>query len=165
MSEEKDTAQMEAEMAELKKQGGSADTEESFIDPQINPSEGLGERAAVRRRKDRVMQTLHTLPEKAQTAILESLTDEDMERYGISRVSDPTEVIQITRDNPPSDADPFGHQVASASEASNRAPAAPESDEPLVGVPVDEYAGGTVVLPQGGEEQQQARDEDRHRAQ
>jgi ABC-type transporter Mla maintaining outer membrane lipid asymmetry ATPase subunit MlaF len=34
MSEEKDSAQMEAEMEELKKQGGSAEAEESFIDPQ-----------------------------------------------------------------------------------------------------------------------------------
>jgi hypothetical protein len=44
---------MEAEMEELKKQGGSVDAEESFIDPQINPTEGLGERKAVQRRKGR----------------------------------------------------------------------------------------------------------------
>src|ERR1700742_1484996 len=76
MSEEKDSAQMEAEMEELKKQGGSAESEESFIDPQLMPTEGMGERKATQRRKDRVMQILHTLPEKAQTAILESLTEE-----------------------------------------------------------------------------------------
>jgi ABC-type transporter Mla maintaining outer membrane lipid asymmetry ATPase subunit MlaF len=168
MSEEKDSAQMEAEMAELKKQGGSADAEESFIDPQIDPTEGLGERAAVQRRKDRVMQVLHTLPEKAQTAILEQLTESDQERYGISRDQDRTELIEITRDKPPSDADPFGHvamgdesgSAGSAGESDSpdanpeaRAapPAAPESDEPLIGTPVDDYAGGTVVLPQGGE--------------
>jgi phospholipid/cholesterol/gamma-HCH transport system ATP-binding protein len=177
MSEEKDSAQMEAEMAELKKQGGSAEAEESFIDPQINPTEGIGERKAVQRRKDRVMQTLHTLPEKAQTAILESLTDEDMQRYGISRDQDRTELIELTRDDPPSDADPFGHQAMEENqtesmvegspsesggaagsgdpdgdaEARKTAPAPPESDEPLVGMPVDDYAGGTVVLPQAGE--------------
>jgi ABC-type transporter Mla maintaining outer membrane lipid asymmetry ATPase subunit MlaF len=177
MSEEKDTAQMEAEMAQLRKQGGSAESEESFIDPQLLPTEGLGERKAVQRRKDRVMQILHTLPEKAQTAILESLTDEDMARYGISRDQDRTELIELTREDPPSDADPFGHQAmaenqtesmvegspaASGGEAGSRdpdgdpqarqaPPAAPESDEPLVGVPVDDYAGGTVVLPQAGE--------------
>ena len=163
MSEEKDSAQMEAEMEELKKQGGSAESEESFIDPQIDPTEGIGERKAVRRRKDRVMQVLHTLPEKAQTAILEQLTDEDRERYGISRDAAQTEVIELTRDHPPEDADPFAHHAMEGassaadddgSEADPQAraepPAAPDSDDPLVGVPVDEYAGGTVVLPQGG---------------
>ena len=181
MSEEKDSAQMEAEMEELKKQGGSAESEESFIDPQINPTEGIGERKAVERRKDRVMQILHTLPEKAQTAILESLTEEDMQRYGVSKDQDRTELIEITRDNPPEDADPFGYQAMQEAqsesmvegspagegegegenagsgdpnadaEARRAPPAPPESDEPLVGVPVDEYAGGTVVLPQAGE--------------
>ncbi len=181
MSEEKDSAQMEAEMEELKKQGGSAESEESFIDPQLMPTEGLGERKATQRRKDRVMQILHTLPEKAQTAILESLTEEDMQRYGISKDQDRTELIEITRDNPPEDADPFGYQAMQESssesmvegspagegegegdkagsgdpnadaEARRAPPDPPESDEPLVGVPVDEYAGGTVVLPQAGE--------------
>ena len=167
MSEEKDSAQMEAEMEELKKQGGSVDAEESFIDPQINPTEGLGERRAVQRRKDRVMQVLHTLPEKAQTAILEQLTDADRERYGIGSDQDRTELIEITRDSPPEDADPFGHRAMGEDSGTDDAgggqgdpdadpearaapPAAPESDEPLVGVPVDDYAGGTVVLPQGG---------------
>jgi hypothetical protein len=181
MSEEKDSAQMEAEMEELKKQGGSTEAEESFIDPQINPTEGLGERKAVQRRKDRVMQVLHTLPEKAQTAILEQLTDEDMQRYGIAKDQDRTELIEVTRDNPPEDADPFGYQAMQENrsesmvegspagegdgegsqagsgdpnadaEARKAPPDPPESDEPLIGVPVDEYAGGTVVLPQAGE--------------
>jgi ABC-type transporter Mla maintaining outer membrane lipid asymmetry ATPase subunit MlaF len=181
MSEEKDSAQMEAEMEELKKQGGSAESEESFIDPQLMPTEGMGERKATQRRKDRVMQILHTLPEKAQTAILESLTEEDMQRYGISKDQDRTELIEITRENPPEDADPFGYQAMQESqsesmvegspagegegegdkagsgdpnadaEARRAPPDPPESDEPLVGVPVDEYAGGTVVLPQAGE--------------
>ena len=181
MSEEKDSGQMEAEMAELKKKGGSADTEESFIDPQLDPSEGMGERKAVQRRKDRVMQVLHTLPEKAQTAILESLTDEDMERYGISKDQDRTELIEVTYNNPPSDADPFGYQAMQEAEdnsmvedspagegegegeqagsgdpnadaeARRAPPEPPESDEPLIGVPVDDHAGGTVVLPQAGE--------------
>ncbi len=168
-------------MEELKKQGGSAEAEESFIDPQLMPTEGMGERKATQRRKDRVMQILHTLPEKAQTAILESLTEEDMQRYGISKDQDRTELIEITRENPPEDADPFGYQAMQENpsesmvegspagegegegsqagsgdpnadaEARRAPPDPPESDEPLVGVPVDEYAGGTVVLPQGGE--------------
>src|SRR4051812_4919509 len=181
MSEEKDSAQMEAEMEELKKKGGAAESEESFIDPQLEVSEGVPERKAVQRRKDRVMQVLHTLPPKAQTAILEQLTEEDQERYGISRDQDRTELIEITRNNPPEDADPFGYQAMQEAEdnsmvedspagegegegdqagsgdpdadaeARKAAPAPPESDEPLVGVPADEDAGGTVVLPQAGE--------------
>ena len=181
MSEEKDSAQMEAEMEELKKKGGAAESEESFIDPQLEVSEGVPERKAVQRRKDRVMQVLHTLPPKAQTAILEQLTEEDQERYGISRDQDRTELIEITRNNPPEDADPFGYQAMSEAEdnsmvedspagegegegdqagsgdpdadaeARKAPPAPPESDEPLVGVPADEDAGGTVVLPQAGE--------------
>ncbi|PVZ10223.1 ABC-type transporter Mla maintaining outer membrane lipid asymmetry ATPase subunit MlaF [Actinomycetospora cinnamomea] len=181
MSEEKDSAQMEAEMEELKKKGGSAESEESFIDPQLEVSEGMPERKAVQRRKDRVMQVLHTLPYKAQTAILEQLTEEDQERYGISRDQDRTELIEITYNNPPEDADPFGYKAMSEAEdnsmvegspagegegegdqagsgdpnadaeARKAPPAPPESDEPLVGVPADEDAGGTVVLPQAGE--------------
>jgi hypothetical protein len=190
MSEEKDSAQMEAEMEELKKQGGSAESEESFIDPQLMPTEGMGERKATQRRKDRVMQILHTLPEKAQTAILESLTEEDMQRYGISKDQDRTELIEVTRDNPPEDADPFGYQAMQENdsesmvegspagegegegekagsgdpnadaEARKAPPDPPESDEPLVGVPVDEYAGGTVVLPQAGEHTKSEEDKD-----
>jgi ABC-type transporter Mla maintaining outer membrane lipid asymmetry ATPase subunit MlaF len=189
MSEEKDSGQMEAEMAELKKKGGSAESEESFIDPQLDPSEGMGERKAVQRRKDRVMQVLHTLPEKAQTAILEQLTDEDMERYGISKDQDRTELIEITHSNPPEDADPFGYQAMEEAsdnsmveeapagegegegdqagsgdpnadaEARRAPPEPPESDEPLVGVPADDHAGGTVVLPQAGEHTKSEEDE------
>lgn len=181
MSEEKDSAQMEAEMEEMKKKGGSAESEESFIDPQLEVSEGVPERKAVQRRKDRVMQVLHTLPPKAQTAILEQLTEEDQERYGISRDQDRTELIEITYNRPPEDADPFGYKAMSEAEdnsmvedspagegegegdqagsgdpdadaeARKAPPAPPESDEPLVGVPADEDAGGTVVLPQAGE--------------
>jgi phospholipid/cholesterol/gamma-HCH transport system ATP-binding protein len=166
MSEEKDSAQMEAEEAELKKKGGSTEAEESFIDPQLDPTEGIGERKAVQRRKDRVMQVLHTLPQKAQTAILEQLTPEDQERYGVSLDQDRTELIELTRTNPPEDADPFarhamgdepdddaaeGTEDPDADPAARQAPAAPpESDDDLIGVPVDDHAGGTVVLPQGG---------------
>lgn len=75
---------MEAELAELRRNGGTAEDDETFIDVQITPSEGLEERKAIQRRKDRVMANLHELPERAQTAILESLTADDMQRYGVS---------------------------------------------------------------------------------
>lgn len=85
MSEEKDTTQMQAEMEEFERLGGKASNERTFVDPQMEPSEGLPARQAARRRKDRVMDDLHTLSEKAQNAILDSLTDEDLTRYGVTR--------------------------------------------------------------------------------
>jgi phospholipid/cholesterol/gamma-HCH transport system ATP-binding protein len=51
--------------------------------PQIEPSPGLPERKGVRRRKDRVMKILHTLPPAAQEGIIESLTPDDQQRYGV----------------------------------------------------------------------------------
>ncbi|NMO91614.1 ATP-binding cassette domain-containing protein [Actinomycetospora sp. TBRC 11914] len=97
MSEEKDSAQMEAELEELRRQGGDTSDDETFIDDQTMPSEGLGERQAIRRRKDRVMEGLHDLPEKAQTAILETLTEEDRQRYGVSPVESDTQTHAFHR--------------------------------------------------------------------
>jgi phospholipid/cholesterol/gamma-HCH transport system ATP-binding protein len=57
--------------------------------PQIVPTPGLPERAGERRRKDRVMRILHTLPEPAQKSIVESLTPEDRERYGVGGAQRP----------------------------------------------------------------------------
>jgi phospholipid/cholesterol/gamma-HCH transport system ATP-binding protein len=87
MSEEKDSAQMEAEMEEARRKGDVTESDETFIDAQTQPSEGMPERQAVQRRKDRVMQGLHELPQKAQQAILEDLTPEEQQRYGYSRDS------------------------------------------------------------------------------
>lgn len=95
MSEEKDSAQMEAELAELRRQGGEVGNELSFIDEQTQPSEGIGERRAVQRRKDRVLGMLHTLPERAQAAIVESLSEEDTRRYGVARHEPATERIDL----------------------------------------------------------------------
>jgi phospholipid/cholesterol/gamma-HCH transport system ATP-binding protein len=83
MSEEKDSAQMRAELAQALEQGSQMRDDVSFVDPQYEPSPGLPERAAVHRRKERVMSILHTLTPKAQQAIRESLTKEDHARYGI----------------------------------------------------------------------------------
>ena len=80
MSEEKDSAQMareQAEMDELKTEDMRG------VVPQMQPSPGLPERAGERRRKDRVMQSLHTLPDAAQEAIVASLSPEDQQRYGV----------------------------------------------------------------------------------
>jgi phospholipid/cholesterol/gamma-HCH transport system ATP-binding protein len=69
MSEEKDQATLAAERA-----AGHPDTPPVVreIVPQLQPTPGLPERTAVRRRQERVMRILHTLPSKAQDAILAS---------------------------------------------------------------------------------------------
>ncbi len=81
MSEEKDTATLAAEQANA---DGEAETEDlRRIVPQLTPSPGLPHRGAVQRRKDRVMEMLHSLPEAARRGVVQSLTDEDRQRYGI----------------------------------------------------------------------------------
>jgi phospholipid/cholesterol/gamma-HCH transport system ATP-binding protein len=84
MSEEKDEATMAAEQAHVEAghhDGGTDDVR--GVVPQIQPTPGLGERAAVRRRLDRVMRILHTLPRPAQQGIIDSLSEEDKARYGV----------------------------------------------------------------------------------
>ncbi|MBP2364807.1 ABC transporter ATP-binding protein [Pseudonocardia parietis] len=67
MSEEKDSAQAEREMAEAGALEGRPP-----MKPQLGTSTGLGERSAVARRRDRVERMLHTLSPAAQQAIRES---------------------------------------------------------------------------------------------
>ena len=73
MSEEKDTAQAAREMAEAGELEGLPP-----LKPQLQPSTGVGERRAVGRRRERVLQMLHTLPPAAQQAIRESYAHDDM---------------------------------------------------------------------------------------
>ena len=69
MSEEKDVAQVEAEMAALEARGGDQHngvgpkgaSGGEAVPPQLEPSPGLPERKAVRRRQERVARMLHTL--------------------------------------------------------------------------------------------------------
>ncbi len=84
MSEEKDTAQMAEEQAMLDAGHHHGGTEDVHgVVPQIQPTPGLPERKGDRRRKDRVMKILHTLPPIAQEAIIESLTPEDQQHYNV----------------------------------------------------------------------------------
>jgi len=71
MSEEKDTAQVQREMEEAGELEGLPP-----LKPQLQTSPGVGERRAVGRRRERVLQMLHTLPPAAQQAIRDSY-DED----------------------------------------------------------------------------------------
>jgi phospholipid/cholesterol/gamma-HCH transport system ATP-binding protein len=84
MSEEKDDATMAAEQAQVEAghhDGGTEDVR--GVVPQIEPTPGLPERGAVRRRKDRVMRIIHTLPREAQQGIIDSLTPQERDRYGV----------------------------------------------------------------------------------
>jgi phospholipid/cholesterol/gamma-HCH transport system ATP-binding protein len=74
MSEEKDTATMAAEQANLEQgqhDGGVEDV--SGVPPQLTASPGVPERKAIGRRRARVREMLHTLPEGAQAAIKKDL--------------------------------------------------------------------------------------------
>jgi phospholipid/cholesterol/gamma-HCH transport system ATP-binding protein len=74
MSEEKDEATMAAEQASEASQGGRhrAPQEPLALIPQLEPSPGLPERQAVRRRRARMLDMLQTLPPQAQQAITAS---------------------------------------------------------------------------------------------
>jgi phospholipid/cholesterol/gamma-HCH transport system ATP-binding protein len=67
MSEEKDSAQAEREMAEAGELAGLPP-----LKPQLAPSSGMPERRAVERRRRRVQEMMHTLSPAAQQAIRES---------------------------------------------------------------------------------------------
>jgi phospholipid/cholesterol/gamma-HCH transport system ATP-binding protein len=79
MSEEKDHATLAAE----RRQAVVADGPQP-IPEQLRPSIGLPQRAAVRRRRDRVMGMLPGLPPKARAAVLADLDADDRARYGVS---------------------------------------------------------------------------------
>jgi phospholipid/cholesterol/gamma-HCH transport system ATP-binding protein len=86
MSEEKDAATMAREQADIDAghtDGGLSDQDISGIVPQLAPTPGLPERQGAIRRQDRVMRILHTLPPKAQDAIVASLTPEERARYQV----------------------------------------------------------------------------------
>ncbi|MEC3982417.1 ABC transporter ATP-binding protein [Amycolatopsis sp. H20-H5] len=82
MSEEKDQATMAAELAN--QVDGELTGDVRGVVPQLQPSPGLPYREGIRRRKDRVMAILHTLPAAAQHGIVASLTYGERERYGLS---------------------------------------------------------------------------------
>jgi phospholipid/cholesterol/gamma-HCH transport system ATP-binding protein len=73
MSEEKDQATMAAELAEQDERAGLPSQDVPRIVEQLQPSPGLPARQAVRRRRDRVLALLPTLPPAAQQGVLASL--------------------------------------------------------------------------------------------
>jgi len=84
MSEEKDQAQLALERAHAAAGHHDGSTEDvRGVVPQLQPTPGLPERAGARRRRDRVMQNLRTLPPAAQQSIVDSLTPLEQHHYGI----------------------------------------------------------------------------------
>ncbi|HEY2041417.1 MAG TPA: ABC transporter ATP-binding protein [Jatrophihabitans sp.] len=82
MSEEKDAAQVAAELASISNDGppapgtGPKGATGVGVPPQLLPSPGLPARKAAERRQKRVLEMLHTLPEKAQEAVKRLLDEE-----------------------------------------------------------------------------------------
>ncbi|MEJ2854743.1 MULTISPECIES: ABC transporter ATP-binding protein [unclassified Saccharothrix] len=93
MSEEKDQATMAAELAhrDAGHYDGSPDEDVRGVVPQLEPTPGLPPRTAVRRRKDRVMSIIHTLPPEAQQGIIASLTPEEQRHYRVLATSSQTQ--------------------------------------------------------------------------
>jgi phospholipid/cholesterol/gamma-HCH transport system ATP-binding protein len=87
MSEEKDAATLALEQGTAAAQAPVSQPE---LVPQLVPSPGLPERMAVRRRTDRVISMLHTLPEPAQRAIVASLPERERQ----DRESPPSQPAQ-----------------------------------------------------------------------
>ncbi|MBV9383245.1 MAG: ATP-binding cassette domain-containing protein [Streptosporangiaceae bacterium] len=83
MAEEKDLATMESEQAHIDAghHDGGSGLDHGRIVPQLEPTPGLPPRRAVRRRTDRVMSIMHTLPPAARQAILENFTPAERARY------------------------------------------------------------------------------------
>src|SRR3954468_13379083 len=84
MSEEKDVAQVEAEMAALEARGGDSHngvgpkgaSGGDAVPPQLQPTEGLPERMAERRRQERVARMLHEFDAETAEAIRASLPED-----------------------------------------------------------------------------------------
>ncbi|SOD72370.1 phospholipid/cholesterol/gamma-HCH transport system ATP-binding protein [Jatrophihabitans sp. GAS493] len=85
MSEEKDVALMAAEIERARNApephplAGAKGSGGPGLPPQLQPSHGLPQRAAVARRQQRVLEMLHTLPEAAQAAVKAALAQEHEE--------------------------------------------------------------------------------------
>ena len=90
MSEEKDTAQAEREMAEVGDLDGLPP-----LKPQLEPSAGLPQRQAVYRRRERVESMMHTLPHAAQEAIRDSY---DQPTQWMPSVDQPTTQLPVVED-------------------------------------------------------------------
>jgi phospholipid/cholesterol/gamma-HCH transport system ATP-binding protein len=87
MSEEKDSATAAAEQALFEAGHHAGGVEDlSGVPEQMQATPGMPERQGVRRRKDRVMTILHTLPPAAQQHIIDSLSPAEQHHYNLRQV-------------------------------------------------------------------------------
>jgi phospholipid/cholesterol/gamma-HCH transport system ATP-binding protein len=110
MSEEKDSAQVAAELATLDEgrgvlgPAGGPTGAGTGVPAQIQPTPGLPERKAAARRQRRVLEMLHTLPPQAQQVIRELIEEE-------------TRDAARAREQPPTGAPGTGHLGATGPDA------------------------------------------------
>jgi phospholipid/cholesterol/gamma-HCH transport system ATP-binding protein len=115
MSEEKDVAQVEAEMAALEARGGDQHngvgpmgaSGGEAVPPQLTPTEGLPERKAERRRQERVARMLHEFDEGTRAEIRKSLP-EDLLAQADAGAFEPTRGAGGRHWAPEADAGPAG---------------------------------------------------------
>ncbi|WP_028852051.1 ABC transporter ATP-binding protein [Thermocrispum municipale] len=111
MSEEKDQATLAAEKAMFEAGHHAGGVEEiTGVPKQMQPTPGLPPRAGDKRRTDRVMTMLHQLPPKAQQAIIDSLTDEQRQHYGVRSPAVVAAGRPTPRPRPQQPAGPAGDQ-------------------------------------------------------
>jgi phospholipid/cholesterol/gamma-HCH transport system ATP-binding protein len=110
MSEEKDSAQVAAELASIEGNDGppapgtgAKGASGSGVPAQIQPSPGLPERKAVARRQKRVLDMLHTLPQEAQDAITKLMDEEEKANR---ELADHQERVEKLKDEKKNGADP-----------------------------------------------------------
>ncbi|RZT88411.1 phospholipid/cholesterol/gamma-HCH transport system ATP-binding protein [Pseudonocardia sediminis] len=136
MSEEKDTAQAEREMAEAGELDGLPEMKD-----QLETSPGMPDRAAVHRRRERVEGMMHELPQAAQDAIRRSYANSDGGDAGGSPWAENREREQVT--------------VVAGS-----APA-PEASEQTDVVPATDGSAPTEAVPASGQAEPAAADDER----
>ncbi|GAB2484725.1 ABC transporter ATP-binding protein [Jatrophihabitans fulvus] len=85
MSEEKDSAQIAAEQAMFAAGHRDGGEEVDGVPPQMECSPGVPERRAVARRRQRVLDMMHTLPDAAQDAIKRLMADEDAHKRKVEQ--------------------------------------------------------------------------------
>ncbi len=125
MSEEKDSAQVAAELASLDQNAppplagvGPKGAQGTGIPPQIQPSPGLPERKAVARRHARVLEMMHTLPQSAQDAIQKLMDEEEeQERAYREETNERSTDDQSSNDQRPSPSPSPSHENASVGQA------------------------------------------------
>ncbi len=129
MSEEKDTAQAEKEMAEAGELDGLPE-----MKAQLEASTGMPDRAAVHRRRERVEAMMHELPEAAQQAIRRSYEQSDDARGGDTREyarpeSSEREQVTVVSGAQPASEEPTQEAPRDTDEQARQsaAPAAPAS--------------------------------------